>query len=187
MLSIRTQDQGVTGMPEGSSAAWPPDPVELYRDLHGRLMALAYAVAADSDPEDLVQETLVRVLTQHPEFSGIAYPLGYAKTVFFRVAAKRRTHRETPQPVQEWLETARPEAELRLEDSLDLQRALQELGAKQRIAVVLRFVYEFETREIADVLGVSQVTIRSQLMRGLRKLRVLLGGDELTALTKGDG
>ena len=48
---------------------------------------------------------------------------------------------------------------------------LAELPARQRAVLVLRFYEHLSDAEIADVLGVSRGTIRSQASRALDKLR----------------
>ena len=56
-----------------------------------------------------------------------------------------------------------------------LLAALAELGASQRAVVVLRYWEDRSVEEVADVLGLSTGTVKSQAARGLTRLRRLLG------------
>ena len=56
-------------------------------------------------------------------------------------------------------------------------RALQRLPRRQRITVVLRYYEELTVEETAEVLGVSQGTVKSNTSRGLARLEELLADD----------
>lgn len=56
-----------------------------------------------------------------------------------------------------------------LRDSL--QRAIDKLPERMRVAVVLRFYEDMTEAEVADVLGVSQGTVKSTVSRAVAKLR----------------
>jgi RNA polymerase sigma-70 factor (ECF subfamily) len=48
---------------------------------------------------------------------------------------------------------------------------LEQLGEKERAAIVLRDIEGLETREVASILGSSEATVRSQISVGRRKIR----------------
>lgn len=52
-----------------------------------------------------------------------------------------------------------------------MRRALGKLGEKERTAVVLRDVEGLSTREVAEILGSSETTVRSQISMARLKLR----------------
>ena len=52
-----------------------------------------------------------------------------------------------------------------------LQKALQELPEKERAAVVLRDIEGFSTAEVAEILGSSEATVRSQISTARLKIR----------------
>jgi RNA polymerase sigma factor (sigma-70 family) len=56
---------------------------------------------------------------------------------------------------------------------LDAQRLLDALPPKQRTAVALRYVVDLDDGAIADALGFSPSTVRSQIARALESLRRL--------------
>jgi RNA polymerase sigma-70 factor (ECF subfamily) len=52
-----------------------------------------------------------------------------------------------------------------------LYKALQELPEKERAAVVLRDIEGFSTAEVAEILGSSEATVRSQISTARLKIR----------------
>jgi len=59
-----------------------------------------------------------------------------------------------------------------------VREALEELPEGMRSAVVLRYFDELPMSRIAEVLGCEEVTARTQVFRGLRKLGRIL--EEMT-------
>jgi len=159
--------------PEG--VAWPEDPVEVLRLLHPRLLAAARSLGID---EDMVQEAIVETLSRHPDFGGIAHPLGYTKAVLFRLAYRRRLRRrrEVPLELQERLDSVPDHAD-RVADRLRVDDALMTLGPRQRACVVLRFVEGLDDDAISSALGCSRSTVRSQIARARKRLRSVLEND----------
>jgi RNA polymerase sigma-70 factor (ECF subfamily) len=77
------------------------------------------------------------------------------------------------QPVQALM--ARPPnpeaAALRNETRSHLWDAVDRLGEKHRITIILRMAHGLSVREIAQVLGIREKTVYSRLYEGFRKLR----------------
>jgi len=140
----------------------------------------ARALGAGADSEDMVQETLIRVLMRYPRFEGLDHPIAYCKTVLVRLAV-RGPHRW----IREWREI--PEAlALTLESSDGLESAvigrlavadtLRRLSPRQRACVYLSVVEGLSDDQISVVLNCRRSTVRSQLSRGLNSLRITSGG-----------
>jgi RNA polymerase sigma factor (sigma-70 family) len=62
----------------------------------------------------------------------------------------------------------------RKQEQLLLQRALERLPEKERLAIVLRDVEGLTTAEVAAILQSSETTVRSQVSRGRLRLKVAL-------------
>jgi RNA polymerase sigma-70 factor (ECF subfamily) len=67
---------------------------------------------------------------------------------------------------------------LRAELRQQVRQALDRLSDSQREVLVLRYLEQLSTAEAAAVLGISEGTIKSRLVRALESLRALLD-DEL--------
>jgi RNA polymerase sigma-70 factor (ECF subfamily) len=69
----------------------------------------------------------------------------------------------------------------RPDEGLDARRVLAavgELPVMQRAALVLRYGHDCGVGEIAAMLGVGEGTVKTHLVRGLKKLRERMGADE---------
>jgi RNA polymerase sigma-70 factor (sigma-E family) len=63
----------------------------------------------------------------------------------------------------------------RIADRQAVLTALQQLGERQRLAVVLRYVEDLSVADTAAVMGTSEGTVKSQVARALAALRTHLG------------
>lgn len=91
---------------------------------------------------------------------------------FRRRAVERRHASSNPAALPDVLGSA----ETAVDDRAVLWRALRGLPARQRATVVLRYYGDLSEAEVADVLGISIGTVKSQTARALTKLRRALGG-----------
>ena len=144
---------------------------------------LAARLAPHADPDDIVQEAVVRAWTKWDLFDagrGTATAWLLAITADQARAARRKRVR--------WLRvvddrSAAPEraAAVRdLERDLDLERALHMLAERQRLAVDCHYFVGLTVDETAIVMGCSPGTVKSTLHDARRRLRDLLGdGDDL--------
>jgi len=135
------------------------------------LLGFAHALTADPhDAWDLTQETLARM---GERWGRTTYdtPAAYARTVMVRLNIDRirRLRRELPrsasgpdQPVPA-MDADGPEPWL-----VD---ALATLSPRQRTALALRYVEDLDVRGIAERMGCSEGTVKSQLSRGTERLR----------------
>ncbi|MDF8265377.1 SigE family RNA polymerase sigma factor [Luteipulveratus flavus] len=119
--------------------------------------------------EDLVQTALAKAW---PRWSHLDNHEAYVRRVmvhqFYR-DRRRRWHGETPTEVLP--EHAGPDPSRDIDQRDVLQRALATLTPKQRAVIVLRYFHDLSERQIADALGVSPGTVKSQTSRALVILR----------------
>jgi RNA polymerase sigma-70 factor (sigma-E family) len=136
----------------------------------GPLLGFAHALTADPhDAWDLTQETLARMGERWGR-SRFDEPAAYARTVMTRLNIDRirRLRRELP-----ILGGHREEAPVQVVGDLDgwLVEALASLSPRQRTALALRYVEDLDVRGIAERMGCSEGTVKSQLSRGTERLR----------------
>ena len=120
--------------------------------------------------EDVVAEAFARGMT----YDGtIRDPLGWLYKVAFRLAQAelKRERRTTP----EFLEAAETPAELH-----GLIDALRQLSPNQRAAIVLHHEADLPIDEVARRMGTATPTVRVHLHRGRKRLREILGTEEVT-------
>ena len=70
------------------------------------------------------------------------------------------------------------EADSKDTDYSELYRALNELSADYRVTIVLYYIEGYSVKEIAQILKVTEGTVKSRLSRGRSKLRIFLEEDE---------
>jgi RNA polymerase sigma-70 factor (ECF subfamily) len=172
----------------GDETAWE----ELVR-LHTRhVYALCYRfTGSGAESQDLTQEVFVRVFRTLKSFRSAE---GSFATWLARVTRNllidhyRRTRQErVTDSIEDQLPTleqegtaVRPDRALAGREASEiLQGALQKLSPDLREAVILRDLQEMEYREIAQVLGIPEGTVKSRINRGRAELARLLRKQKL--------
>ncbi|HJT87126.1 MAG TPA: sigma-70 family RNA polymerase sigma factor [Bryobacteraceae bacterium] len=169
----------------GDETAWE----ELVRQHTRTVYALCYRfTGSSSEAQDLTQEVFLRVFRTLRSFRSAEGSFGTWLARLTRnllIDHYRRTRQERvtdsieeqlPVLEQEGAGTpARPDQALAGREASEiLQGALQKLSPDLREAVILRDLQELEYREIADVLGVPEGTVKSRINRGRTELGRLL-------------
>jgi RNA polymerase sigma-70 factor (ECF subfamily) len=151
----------------------------VYREHVGRVHALCLRLCGDArEAQELTQDVFVRVWEKLPLFRGES-ALG---TWIHRVAVnaalerqradRRRVARVEPRAD---LDALRPALRaVPIDERLDLDAALARLPAAARTVFVLREMEGYGFAEIADLTGVGEATLRSQLHRAREQLVRLL-------------
>lgn len=124
--------------------------------------------------EDLVQTALTKLYPAWPRLRQDGAVDAYVRKVLVRtvIDESRRPFRRRERVVDEPPDVSVPAA--RVDDVLDVRRALRKLPAGQRAVVVLRYWEDLSITETAKVLGRSEGTVKSQAAKGLAALRDLL-------------
>ena len=152
--------------------------------LVGRYAAVARRVARavlgdPDDADDAAQDALLSALVKLEQYDP-RRPFGpWLLRIVANAATDRRRRRKVrrTEPLDPGLAAhgTRPDtAAERRELSARLRRALAELPERRRIAVVLFDVEGYAHAEIADILGIPEGTVRSEVFHARRRLRVLL-------------
>ena len=147
------------------------------RRREAQLLRIAYRILGNwADAEDVAQEVFLRLHRHGLDFPNDAV-LGawlYRVTANLCVDRSRRA-RPTDELPELIAASTSAEAELlREERKRLLMRALATLPAKERAAVVLREIDGLATTEVAEILGSSEGTVRSQVSKAMTRLRELL-------------
>jgi RNA polymerase sigma-70 factor, ECF subfamily len=140
----------------------------------GALLRSAYLLTGDrAAAEDLLQAALLKVYLAWPRISRREAVDSYLRTTLVRTRIslwRKGTWREYS---VDWADdaVAGTDPSDRVVDRDELWRLLATLGARQRAVLVLRFYEDLTEPQIAQVLGCSVGTVKSQLSRGLARLR----------------
>jgi RNA polymerase sigma-70 factor (sigma-E family) len=137
------------------------------------LLRSAYLMTGNlADAEDLVQSALAKTYQAWNRIEDRKALDGYVKRAMVNTHIswwRRRRVDEYPTddiPDQPAADTS---GNSELHDTL--QRAIDRLPQRMRAAVVLRYFEDMTEAEVADILGVSQGTVKSTVSRAVAKLR----------------
>lgn len=160
------------------------------RDFHefvtarsGELLRLAQVLTTERHAaEDLLQTTLLKAWRSWPRVRSTENPVAYVRKVMVNTATqgwRRRWRAEIPTadlPDRPSQDAVDPVGE---RDAL--VQAVRALPPRQRAAIALRYFADLDDLAIADSLGCSVSTARSQISRALATLRVRTQQDALSA------
>jgi RNA polymerase sigma-70 factor (ECF subfamily) len=142
-----------------------------------QVLRTAYRIVGNwADAEDVAQEVFVRLHRNGLRFDSDAALGAWLYRVTVNLCLDR------VRSARPWLELAEvparevtaEETAIREEQKRRLMAALATLPAKERAAVVLRELEGLSTAEVAEALGSSEVTVRSQISKALARLRTIL-------------
>ena len=139
----------------------------IYRQEADRLWRSLFAYGADMEiASDAVAEAFAQAIRRGP---AIRDARAWVWKAGFRIAAgelKRRSRSTDLIPDGSYLD---PEVDT------ELLAALAKLPEGQRAAVVLHYYTDASVREISRRTGMSQLSVRANLSRGRKRLKLLLG------------
>ena len=143
----------------------------LFRDAGSGVFRTLYAYTGGRRDvaEEAMAEAFARALARSDT---IRDPVAWIYRTAFRLANDelRAERRRGPAPTD--VESPPPELS-------GLMEALRELSPNQRAAIVMRHVLDLEVAEIAKRMGTAAPTVRVHLHRGRKRLRELLGDEEV--------
>lgn len=156
----------------------------------GQIYRLALKMLKDQqDAEDILQETFIKAYKALPEFEGRSK----LSTWLYRIATNealmflRRKQLDTvsveqpgendeeqaPLQIVDWC--CLPEGEFMSSEALDhLQESIDELPESLRVVFLLRDIEGLSTREVANVLDLSETAVKTRLSRARLRLREML-------------
>ncbi|MEU8650062.1 SigE family RNA polymerase sigma factor [Streptomyces sp. NPDC048737] len=147
---------------------------EFVRARWSGLVRTAYLLTGDvHHAEDLTQTALAKAYRSWRRIARSDNPEAYVRRMLVSCNSDRFRKRR----VAEALTAAPPEragrdeAVGRVEERGSLLDGLARLPARQRAVVVLRYWEDLSEAEVAEVLGCSPGTVKSQASKGLAKLR----------------
>ena len=154
----------------------------IVRRREAQVLRIAFRILGNwADAEDVAQETFLRLHRHGTGFRDEA-ALGswlYCVTVNLCFDRTRVAKPAAEMPELQARGISAESSVIRDQAKEKLMAALTMLPAKERAAVVLREIEGLTTAEVAEVLGSSEVTVRSQISKALGRLRGILHREEI--------
>src|SRR5580700_607529 len=134
--------------------------------LHERMvLGVAYRLLGRmEDAQDAAQEVFLKLFQKQKDIQGDPKPWLYRVTVnvcndrYRKKIVVAEPNERAADPSADALMTITLEERKRL-----LKEGLETLGERERTAIVLRDIEGLSTKEVAKILGVEEVTVRSQI------------------------
>jgi RNA polymerase sigma-70 factor (sigma-E family) len=170
----RAPDAAAESVPRQLHAARVDADFREFVSARGRaLLRSAYLLTGNqADAEDLVQSALAKTYQAWDRIEDRNALDGYVRRAMVNTQIswwRRRRVDEYPTDEIPDQPAADTSGNSELHDTL--QRAIDRLPQRMRAAVVLRYFEDMTEAEVADILGVSQGTVKSTVSRAVAKLR----------------
>jgi RNA polymerase sigma-70 factor (ECF subfamily) len=133
-----------------------------------------------ADAEDVVHDVIVRVLRRGRDAGEVEAPGAYLRRAVGNecVSRWRRTAHEVV--VADLPDRPRPPHDGAVLDRIALADAVAALTDRQRRVIVLTVLDDRPDAEVAELLGISEITVRTTRSRALARLRARLTAEERT-------
>ncbi len=146
-----------------------------YAGLHPRLVNSLLVISGDADgAADAADEAFARALARWSRVGGMANRDGWAYRVAVNVLRRRARRSARERHV---LQASRPAPDVPAPAD-DVWALVRRLPARQRQAVVLRYLADLDEAGIARVMGVARSTVSSALTQARRQLAGMVAADE---------
>ena len=161
---------------------------ELYDQHYSKIFGYTLKRVADLEiAQDITSETFFKALKKLWQFRwrNISFSAWLYRIASNEIVNYFRTNKYKPvslEKISEPIAVTNPSAEIieaeeelkKHQDFLILQKEISKLSIKYQEVITLRFFEKKKIKEIAEILGKSEGTIKSLLSRGLEKLRNLV-------------
>jgi RNA polymerase sigma-70 factor (ECF subfamily) len=146
--------------------------VEWVRPHLPAMARLAARLALGADRDDIVQESLARAWVKRKQFDGSrGTPSAWLLAI---TADQARKAVRKLRPVTELEDHDTVEHRPDVDAQVDVEHALTELSARQRLAVDCYYFVDLSVADTAAVMGCSEGTVKSTLSDARARLRSLL-------------
>ncbi|HTX03769.1 MAG TPA: sigma-70 family RNA polymerase sigma factor [Candidatus Acidoferrales bacterium] len=144
---------------------------DLVRSVWPDAYRIAWSILQDhADAEDAAQDACARMMTA---LASLREPSRFG-VWFYRIVVNQARQKQRAQLRQAGINQYAATEGVTSDERMDVDRAIRSLDPALRIAIVLHYFYDLNSREIGAVLGVNAVTVRWRLMCAHRRLRPLL-------------
>jgi RNA polymerase sigma-70 factor (sigma-E family) len=174
-FEVPARQDGVEGtrapLPDSTATGrtdWPPGLLTLFSAHRTEMVRLAHVVTgSNTAAEDVVQDVFLRLRRRWPD---VENPAGYLRRSVVNSARDHVRHEGVVRRHAEAGEDAPtgPTGDPEIDETW---AAVRRLPPRQRAVLALRFYEDLPEAEIAEILGCRIGTVKSNLHRGLTRLR----------------
>jgi len=151
---------------------------ELYDASYRRLVVQMYAICGDlADAEDAVQEAFVSAIRKRRDFGTVQNPEAWVRTAAVNVLRGRWRHASVVLRYQSRVPGPQGPVDVGPEH-VAIVTALAQVDRELREVVVLHYLADLGTAEIASELSIPEGTVKSRLSRARGRLADLLSETE---------
>ena len=153
----------------------------LYSLTRDGVYALALSLLHDAhEAQDIAQDTFVKVWESAPAYRPQGSPMAWLLTVARNLARTRLRQggRQVGLDEEAWNAIPAAAPDVSPEDRQLLQEALARLSPEERQIVLLHAAAGLKHRETAQLLELPLSTVLSKYHRGLKKLKIMMRGEE---------
>jgi RNA polymerase sigma-70 factor (ECF subfamily) len=166
----------------------PRDGDALVEDYKGLVYHVIKRMVYDATAhDDLFQDTFISIFTSLGRFEGRSKFATWIYSIATNTCLNhlRQRMRVKHYSLEEWLasKSGNPSLLAQEADAVEpgtsdiLERALQCLPPRLRMPISLYYIENMSYKEIAECLRIPIGTVKTNLYRGLRQMRAILGGD----------
>jgi RNA polymerase sigma factor (sigma-70 family) len=133
-----------------------------------------YWMGNEQDAMDATQEALLKIYKHLPSFKGDSMLETWAQRIVTNVCMDQFRKRKKVVFIQEEACHEDRKAVREVERgaiAADLKQAIEQLPDPQRTAIILRYVQEYNYKEIADAMQLPLNTVKSHLFRARKQLQ----------------
>lgn len=138
------------------------------------LRRLAAVTANGVDPDDVVQDALLRAWQKRSQYRS---ERGSVRTWLLAITADQARRARQRNPTRTWVEldANQPTDTRTAERDLDLRKAVESLSARQRQAVLLFYYADLSVDETAHLMSCATGTVKSTLADARSRLQKQVG------------
>ncbi len=132
------------------------------------IFRISYCILCNSaDAEDAVQETLLRYITKAPDFNDEEHRKAWLIKVAANISKNMLMFRLRRETVNiEDIENIGIE-----QNDYEIFELIMNLPAKHKIVLTLYYVEGYKSKEIAEIIGISEEAVRKRLQKGRELLK----------------
>ncbi|MBE1488168.1 SigE family RNA polymerase sigma factor [Plantactinospora soyae] len=150
------------------------------------LRRLAYSLCGNDDQaDDVVQEAVTKLFLNWSKAARATHLEAYVRAIVVRTFLDSQRKGWWRVLLFGTTPDVRPTVDEDVAERTVLRNALARIPPRQRAVLVLRYLHDLPVNEVAEVLGCSAGTVKSQTSHGLKALRRLLGDHEYAEIGKG--